>query len=57
MYAYQIKFYGRLLGAIGIFYWITDTVIADTKEDAIMKLYEKYGSVHTPQILGCFANS
>lgn len=57
MYAYQIRFYGRLLGAIGIFYWITDTVIADTKEEAVLELYKKYGSVQQPEVLKCFDNS
>ena len=57
MYTYRIKFYGRLLNAIGVRYEITEMVIADTSKDAIIKLYEKYDSVHNPEILECFANS
>lgn len=51
MHCYEIEFYGRLLGAIGIRYTITDFVNADTPEAAVLKLYDKYDSVGFPRIL------
>ena len=42
MNTYKIVFYGRLNGAIGICYSITETVQADTEEEARLKLYDKY---------------
>ena len=42
MYKFTIKFYGGTKGSIGAFYTIHDYVEAETKEDAILKLYDKY---------------
>ncbi len=42
---YTANFYGRLLGAIGILYRITDTVEAENEEQARIELYKKYDSV------------
>ena len=42
MYKFTIEFYGRTKGAIGIFYTIRDSVEAETKDEAILKLYDKY---------------
>ena len=42
MYKFTIEFYGRIKGSIGIFYTIRDSVEAETKEEAILKLYDKY---------------
>ena len=42
MYKFTIEFYGRTKGAIGSFYTIRDSVEAETKEKAILKLYDKY---------------
>ncbi len=39
---WQVSFNGRTAGAIGITYPITDTVEADTEEEARLKLYDKY---------------
>lgn len=45
---YKISFTGRLKGAIGIFYKITDTVQAANENDAILALYDKYEHIHQP---------
>ena len=42
MYKFTIKFYGRSKGSIGAFYTIQDSVEAETKEKAILNLYDKY---------------
>jgi hypothetical protein len=42
MKTYEVRFYGRTIGAIGILYWITDTVQAENEEAAKLKLYDKY---------------
>ena len=42
MKTYKATFYGRKVGAIGIRYLIEDTVSADNKEAARLKLYDKY---------------
>ena len=42
MYKFTIEFYGRTKNAIGIFYTIWDSVEAETKDEAILKLYDKY---------------
>jgi len=39
---YQIRFIGRKLGAIGIVYEISEHVEAESQDQAIMKLYDKY---------------
>ena len=39
---YQASFNGRRQGALGIFYHIFDTVEAENKEAAELKLYEKW---------------
>lgn len=51
MTKYTIRFYGRELGAIGMFYWIIDYSTAETLEDAILKLYDKYDSVMQPKVI------
>jgi hypothetical protein len=50
MNTYKISFTGRLKGAIGIFYKISDTVQAEDEKAAILKLYDKYDSVHQPKV-------
>lgn len=45
MLKYSVTFFGRTLGAIGICYMITDTVEAENKEAALLKLYDKYDTV------------
>jgi hypothetical protein len=42
MKTYCIKFRGRQVGAIGITTINTELVKADTQEEAILKLYDKY---------------
>ena len=42
MKKYQANFTGREVGAIGIFYNISDTVKAENEEDVRLKLYDKY---------------
>ena len=43
---YRIHFVGRLKGAIGAMYPITDYVTADTPEAASLKLYDKYEHIY-----------
>jgi len=50
MNKYKITFTGRLIGAIGIFYKITDTVQAANEKDAILALYNKYEHIHQPKV-------
>lgn len=45
---YSITFHGRLKNAIGICYYITDSVYANNEEEAILKLYDKYENIHHP---------
>ena len=46
MYKFTIEFYGRIKNTIGIFHIIRDSVEAETKEEAILKLYDKYERIH-----------
>jgi hypothetical protein len=48
MKTYRIYFYGRKLGAIGIFYNIIEHVTAESEDEAIKKLYEKYDLYMSP---------
>lgn len=48
MNTYNITFYGRLRGAIGIQYTIYDTVTSENAASAILKLYDKYENVSFP---------
>lgn len=50
MNEYRISFYGRLKGAIGISYHIIENVEADSEQNAILALYDKYENVNTPVI-------
>ena len=43
---FTIKFTGRTKGAIGIFQEFTETVEAETIDQAIIKLYDNYEHVH-----------
>lgn len=45
---FQITFQGRKLGAQGIFYSIMESITAETKEEAILKLYQKYDLLMSP---------
>lgn len=45
-----VSFIGRLKGAIGIFYKITDTVQATDEKAAILALYDKYEHIHQPKV-------
>ena len=47
---YKITFLGRLKGAIGICYTITDYREAESEEKAILALYDKYDHVHMPKV-------
>ena len=51
MYKFTIEFYGRTKGAIGIFYTIRDSVEAETKEKAILKLYDKYEHIQQTKFI------
>ena len=51
MYKFTIEFHGRTLGAIGIFYTIRDSVEAETKEKAILKLYDKYEHIQQTKFI------
>ncbi len=42
MKKYSITFNGREINAIGIFYTILAIIYAETKEEAVEKLYNKY---------------
>jgi len=46
MYKFTIEFYGRIKNAIGISYTIRDSVEAETKDEAILNLYNKYEHIH-----------
>lgn len=50
MTTYRIEFSGRTKGAIGVFSSYTETVEADSKESAILKLYDAYEHVHGPVV-------
>jgi hypothetical protein len=50
MNTYEIKFHGRTKNAIGITYWITDTVEAEDEKAAILKLYDKYEHISRPVV-------
>ena len=51
MYKFTIEFYGRTKGSIGIFYTIRDSVEAETKEEAILKLYDKYEHIQQTKFI------
>jgi len=42
MKKYNISFIGRLIGALGLVYTIHETIISDSRENAIQELYKKY---------------
>lgn len=50
MAKYKITFHGRLKGAIGVCYTITDYRAAESEEKAILALYDKYESIHSPRV-------
>ena len=52
MYKFTIEFYGRTKGAIGSFYTIRDSVEAETKDEAILKLYDKYEHIQRVEFIG-----
>ncbi len=52
MYKLTIEFYGCTKGAIGRFYTIRDSVEAETKEKAILKLYDKYEHIQQVKFIG-----
>jgi hypothetical protein len=39
---YQLVFYGRKVGAIGIMYWITVTIEASSEDEARIKIYDTH---------------
>ena len=51
MYKFTIKFYGRTKVSIGAFYTIKDSVEAETKEEAILKLYDKYEHIQQVEFI------
>jgi len=50
MTKFQIKFRGRLKGAIGIFEDFTETVEASDRDAAVLKLYDKYEHISVGKI-------
>lgn len=42
---YRVTFFGRKVGAIGICYWIAETVKADSDENALRALYTAYDHI------------
>lgn len=48
---YEIRFHGRLKGAIGVMYGIVTTVQAASEEEALLKLYDTYENVVCPIIV------
>ncbi len=50
---YRVSFNGRLSGAIGIFYEISDNVFGKDIEDAKRNLYEKYEHISSLKIKEC----
>lgn len=52
MNTYTIRFHGRTKNAIGICYYITATVQADTEGLAILKLYDEYEHIQVETING-----
>lgn len=50
MKKYRITFRGCERGAIGMLYRITETVSADTEDDALLSLYVKYDHIQRPRI-------
>jgi hypothetical protein len=56
MTTYRIEFSGRPKGAIGVFSSYTETVEADSKETAILELYETYEHIHGPVVTKCEEN-
>ena len=51
MYKFTIKFYGCTKGSIGAFCTIHDSVEAETKEEAILKLYDKYEHIQQVEFI------
>jgi hypothetical protein len=49
MKTYKVRFKGREINAIGIFYQIETTVQAENEKDALLKLYEKYDHISFPR--------
>lgn len=47
---YEIKFTGRLLGAIGIFYGFTVRVKAENEEKALLELYKTHEHITQAKI-------
>jgi len=48
MNLYTIRFTGRRVGAIGIFYTITAQRRAKDKDAAVLALYDEYEHIHNP---------
>ncbi len=46
MNKYTFRIYAREIGAIGVWQHFTLTVEANTREEAELKLYEKYEHIH-----------
>lgn len=45
---YEVQFYGRRIGALGVTYPITAVVDAATEDAARLQLYETYEHILTP---------
>ena len=43
---YLASFTGRLIGAIGVSYQITDTTHGKDREEARLNLYDRYENIH-----------
>jgi len=55
MNRYTFAFTGRAKGAIGVFHGCTQTVEAETREAAELKLYDTHDHVHLPSLIDFWA--
>lgn len=53
---YRIKFSGRKIGAIGIFYPVALDIEADDPTDALLKAYETHEHIHNPRVYDAHGN-
>lgn len=51
MKTYKISFFGRLKGAIGISYPCYREIEAESKEEALLKLYDTHEHIYTTSII------
>ncbi len=51
MASYHIRFFGRAIGAIGVFSWHTVIVLAEGREDAFRRLYDTHEHISGASII------